>query len=528
MKEVIKWRLRWTNMLLIRSGDEIERKNLLIENENLIVVCLTKDVVYTSIDYVLTISRFSDMHEAYTVAQERIAKLKVEDSNLTQKVQNDDHDEMLKHFFKFEVEHLNLQLKYQHLEKRFGNKKSVTSSDAHVFESVFEIGNLKEQLQGRDNTIRELKAKFSCLQKKHSEADPILDFKVLDSQNKDLNAKVNVLQDLNEHFRVENKKVKQHNKELKTKCVPMLDPVKPKGLALSMNAVDVEPIPLYNRNNREVHLEYLKHLKESVGTLCEIVEEVRVEKPLDCSLACACLYTKHSLELLEYIIGTCPKYFNKRDRNNAIVPLIRKKQVTFIEACETSTYNIQTYVEQQKMKNTNELEIPSIGVKGAIAASGSKPRINIKKDRTLSAKSDPKTVENHPRNNKSSVIRKNRVDSSISSKRTKVLNLLKKVLLIREEAVEASKRRRSLLDHKIQQLSKGSSEGFEVADKQAGNVQTSLTLSFAKLEIQSMVDVPIHQEDPAVQRTPLIDTVISMVTDKTSSTPTPPTTQAQV
>nr|GFB90778.1 hypothetical protein [Tanacetum cinerariifolium] len=110
----------------------------------------------------------------------------------------------------------------------------------------------------------------------------------------------------------------------------------------------------------------------------------------------------------------------------------------------------------------------------------------------------------------------------------KALNLLKKGLLIRGEAVKASKRRRSFLDHKIQLLSKGSSEGFEVTEKQAGNVQTSLTLSSAKVEIQSMVDVLIHQEDPAVQRTPLIDTIISMVTDKTISTPTPPTTQAHV
>ncbi|GKE53407.1 hypothetical protein Tco_1488563, partial [Tanacetum coccineum] len=60
------------------------------------------------------------------------------------------------------------------------------------------------------------------------------------------------------------------------------------------------------------------------------------------------------------------------------------------------------------------------------------------------------------------------------------------------------------------------------------NVQTSLTLSSAELEIQSMVDVPIHQEDPAVQRTSLIDNVISMVIENTTSTPTPPTTQAQV
>ncbi|GJX87918.1 hypothetical protein Tco_0339932 [Tanacetum coccineum] len=44
-----------------------------------------------------------------------------------------------------------------------------------------------------------------------------------------------------------------------------------------------------------------------------------------------------------------------------------------------------------------------------------------------------------------------------------------------------------------------------VAEKQAGYVQTNLTLSFAELEIQSMVDVPIHQEDLADQRTPLID-----------------------
>ncbi|GJR99002.1 retrovirus-related pol polyprotein from transposon TNT 1-94 [Tanacetum coccineum] len=100
-----------------------------------------------------------------------------------------------------------------------------------------------------------------------------------------------------------------------------------------------------------------------------------------------------------------------------------------------------------------------------------------------------------------------------------------------------------LLDHKIQQLSKGSSEGSGitpevpdepkdnsavVAEKQARYVQTNLTLSSAELEIQSMVDVPIHQEDLAVQRTPLIDPVISMVTEKTASTPTPPTTQAHV
>nr|GEV46554.1 hypothetical protein [Tanacetum cinerariifolium] len=87
-----------------------------------------------------------------------------------------------------------------------------------------------------------------------------------------------------------------------------------------------------------------------------------------------------------------------------------------------------------------------------------------------------------------------------------------------------------------------------VPNPEVGNHSSSLTLSFAEYgnqfinenpdvlvndilkdrtepKIQSMVDVPIHQADPIVQRTPLIDIVISIVTEK--STPTlPPTTQA--
>ncbi|GKD47154.1 hypothetical protein Tco_1271799 [Tanacetum coccineum] len=93
-----------------KKCNEIERKNLLIENENLIAECLSKDVFYTATDSVIIVSRFSDMHDAYTVAQKCIAELEAKNSNQTQKIQKYDHDEMIKHFSKLEVEHLNLQL----------------------------------------------------------------------------------------------------------------------------------------------------------------------------------------------------------------------------------------------------------------------------------------------------------------------------------------------------------------------------------------------------------------------------------
>nr|GEU82652.1 copia protein [Tanacetum cinerariifolium] len=189
-----------TPATLVPRHAEIEWKNLLIANDNLIVDCLSKDVFYTVNDYVLTVSRFSYMHEAFNAAQKRIAELESENSNLQNKIQNDDHDITENH---------------------------------------------------------------------------------------------------------------------KSNCVTM-PAVKSKVLAFGMYVIDIEPIPPRNRNNREVHLDYLKHLTESVATLREIVEEARVEKPLDFSLAFACR------------------------------------------------------------------------VKGATAASGSKPRSNTKKDRTLPAKRDMK------------------------------------------------------------------------------------------------------------------------------------------
>nr|GEW55705.1 hypothetical protein [Tanacetum cinerariifolium] len=73
-----------------RKYDEIERKNILIPNDNLIADCLSKDVFYIATDSALTVSRFSDMYEAFNAAQKHIAKLESEKSNMKNKILNDD------------------------------------------------------------------------------------------------------------------------------------------------------------------------------------------------------------------------------------------------------------------------------------------------------------------------------------------------------------------------------------------------------------------------------------------------------
>ncbi|GJT42602.1 integrase, catalytic region, zinc finger, CCHC-type containing protein [Tanacetum coccineum] len=85
--------------------------------------------------------------------------------------------------------------------------------------------------------------------------------------------------------------------------------IKPRILAPGRYAIDVEPIPPRNRNNREVHLDYLKHLKESVETLREIVEEAKVERPLDISLAYAHAFT---LKRLSDLLAICDWHLSRK------------------------------------------------------------------------------------------------------------------------------------------------------------------------------------------------------------------------
>ncbi|GJX57811.1 hypothetical protein Tco_0287708 [Tanacetum coccineum] len=266
-----------------KKHDEIKRKNILIAHDNLIADCLSKDMFYIATNSKLTISRFTEMHDAHTIVQARCLELEAELFNLRDK------------------------LKYQNFKEIFGNNPPPPARVTPDFDSVFVIEKMKASLQGEDNAIKKLKIQISQLKETRNEADQ-----------------------QNELFRAENEKVKQHYKELydsikithakhieqitavltenenlkaqihnKMKYVTK-DHVKPTVLTPGKYAIDVEPIPPRNRNNREVHLDYLKHLKESVETLREIVEEAKVERPLDRSIVSACRYTKHSQELLEY------------------------------------------------------------------------------------------------------------------------------------------------------------------------------------------------------------------------------------
>nr|GEU73041.1 copia protein [Tanacetum cinerariifolium] len=210
-----------------RKHDAIERKNLLIANDNLITECLSKEVFSVATNSELNVARFTEMHVDNTIVEAHCLELKAELANLRDKSHHDNQEELINHFSKLE---------------------------------------LTEQ--------------------------------------------VNNLQAQNDLFRAENDKIKQHYKELydsikitRAKHIEQVIALTTKNVNLKSQILEKVNIV---RTIGDAHLDYLRHLKESVETIRDIVVEAKVVRPLDRSIVSACRYTKHSQELLEYAIGTFP------------------------------------------------------------------------------------------------------------------------------------------------------------------------------------------------------------------------------
>ena len=72
------------NDIALRSC-EIERKNLLLTNENLLARCVTQDVYFTATDSTLTACQFQTFSNALRVTQNRVIELEGENSRLLEK-----------------------------------------------------------------------------------------------------------------------------------------------------------------------------------------------------------------------------------------------------------------------------------------------------------------------------------------------------------------------------------------------------------------------------------------------------------
>nr|GEZ78796.1 hypothetical protein [Tanacetum cinerariifolium] len=86
-----------------RKHDEIKWKNPLIANDNLIAKCFSKEEFYVATTSKLNVARFTEMHVANTVVEERCLEHEAELSTLRDKSHNDNHNELVNWFSNLKV-----------------------------------------------------------------------------------------------------------------------------------------------------------------------------------------------------------------------------------------------------------------------------------------------------------------------------------------------------------------------------------------------------------------------------------------
>ncbi|GJW55883.1 retrovirus-related pol polyprotein from transposon TNT 1-94 [Tanacetum coccineum] len=133
----------------------IEKKNLLIRNDCLIAECLEKDIcsiVLTSDSVVPPSSNClcEDLRSACDREHTKVLELEAEISKQKQLITESD-----KRFAFLEHNYVSLQLKFQNY------KQCIDTSSAS--NAIFEINKLRQQLQGKDDTIRNLDAQINIM-----------------------------------------------------------------------------------------------------------------------------------------------------------------------------------------------------------------------------------------------------------------------------------------------------------------------------------------------------------------------------
>ncbi|GJY01808.1 hypothetical protein Tco_0359960 [Tanacetum coccineum] len=179
-------------------------------------------------------------------------------------------------------------------------------------------------------------------------------------------------------------------------------------VAPEMLKVDVEPIAPKLLNNRIAHSYYLKHTQEQATILREVVEQGKLQNPVNNPLDSTCNYTKRIQELLIIIGQTCPSINNSSDKFMAVTPKNKDKRVRFTEPI-TSSGNTNTKTASSSNLVSNKPMLSSTGVKPSTSASGSQPSGNTKKDKIQQTPSSTQKnkIDAHSRTVKSSLYMSN-------------------------------------------------------------------------------------------------------------------------
>ncbi|GJZ64462.1 hypothetical protein Tco_0620883 [Tanacetum coccineum] len=162
------------------------------------------------------------------------------------------------------------------------------------FDQLFELNNLKAELQSKDTTIENLKANIKRLNKTSTINSVKKDIDEIETINIELEhrEKVFVITTLKNYLR------KFKGKDIVDNAAQASNAT---TIAPRMYKLDPVTLAPKDKNNRETHIYYLKHTMEQAAILREIVKQAKSLNPLYSASYSAYKYVKLIQELLGYV-----------------------------------------------------------------------------------------------------------------------------------------------------------------------------------------------------------------------------------
>ncbi|GJT43983.1 retrovirus-related pol polyprotein from transposon TNT 1-94, partial [Tanacetum coccineum] len=264
---------------------EIENKNLLIQNECLLAESVSKDICSVVLTSDIVVPMSVEPRSNCVKEHSRNLELEAEILKVKQLLV-----EKEKRCSFIETKYQELELKFQKYKECFENPQVCNNSSSPELNVFFEINKLKDQLQGKDELIRKLKAQIGNM--KEVSADPnlsTLEFQALETENTQLKEELTAVRIKNDSLRDENVSIKKRYQDLYKSKVESNSNVssratvleKPKVLAPSLYAMMPKYIPPQKRNNREANTPLPKKETVSLVKQTNVSENMkRVDNPL--------------------------------------------------------------------------------------------------------------------------------------------------------------------------------------------------------------------------------------------------------
>ncbi|GJU35903.1 retrovirus-related pol polyprotein from transposon TNT 1-94 [Tanacetum coccineum] len=308
---------------------EIQKKQFLIENDLFLDQIISQDIVNIVLNSSLDIN--TSMNENSSVAMNdsvnyvemcnKCLELEIEIIKQHNMVEKDEYNKLSKRFSELEQHNISLKIAMQLNKENFQKNNTSVNQTEPSFDQLFNLNNLKAELQAKDTTIEKLKANIKRFNKTSTTNSVKKDIDEIETINIEMEHKEKVFVITT----LKNNLGKFKGKDIVDNVVQASNAT---TIALGMYKLDPVTLAPKDKNNMETHIYYLKHTIEQAAILREIVEQSKSLNPLDSASYSSCKYVKLIQELLGYVRETCFNIHKPSEKLVVVTPINIKKTVS--------------------------------------------------------------------------------------------------------------------------------------------------------------------------------------------------------